>query len=360
MDGLETLIMNLYRNIDRRKVQFDFLVHHDKIGMYEEEIKRLGGKIHRIPFVKKVGHFGYIEALDNFFKNNNYDIVHSHYDQITGFILRSAKNNNVKVRIAHSHSTGNSNNFLVNLYKKYAQSFINDTSTDRFACGKDAGNWLYGKKKDFKILNNGIDLSNFNFDLALKNNKKKELNLESDEILIGHVGRFDEVKNHKFLLEIFNEILKIKEKSKLILIGDGILRSEIEEQIARDNLQDKVILLGVRKDVKELLNILDLVIFPSFYEGIPLTLIENQCNGLKSYISNNVSKEVDMKCNLVEFIPLEKSPEEWARIISKDLKSRNNVDTERIKLALKNSGYDIKEIAKWLENYYIKYNKFLR
>lgn len=194
MGGLETLIMNIYRNIDKTKIQFDFLVHHEEEGVFEKEIKKLGGKIYRVPFVTKVGHFKYIKALDNFFYNNNYEIIHSHFNTISGLILRSAKRNGISVRISHSHIANPNYKNLEKIYKNYSKFFINRVTTDRFSCGLDAGKWLYGENKKFKIINNGIVLESFQFSKERRKKKRAELGLKNNELIIGHVGRFNKQK----------------------------------------------------------------------------------------------------------------------------------------------------------------------
>ena len=355
--GIQIFLMNVLRNIDRNKIKFTFLIHQEEKGLYEDEIEKLGCKIHRIKGIRELGHFGYNKELDNFFNKNKFDIVHSHYNQISSSILKSAKKNGMEVRVAHSHTAYPNLGILGKVYTEYSKRVLNFVSTDKFACGQEAGAWLYGKKSDFISINNGIDLEDFKFDSTLRKHKRKELGIKEDELLIGHVGRFSRVKNHKFIIEIFNEIQKEKKNVKLILIGDGELKKEIQEQISKLGVKEKVILLGIRKDVKELLNIFDAVIFPSLYEGLPVTLIENQANDLKSYISNTVNRGVDMGCGMIEFLSLEKSAKEWAEYIVKDISLRENADNKKIKEALQNKGYDITETANWLEQFYCEKHK---
>lgn len=156
-----------------------------------------------------------------------------------------------------------------------------------------------------------------------------------------------------FLLKVFKEIYKQNNNAKLILIGDGLLRDEVEEFIIKNKIKN-VELLGIRNDVKDLLNVFDMFVLPSLYEGLPVTLIENQGNGLKSFVSNEVAKEADMGCDLIEYISLEESPQSWAKAILKDMSSRSDIDNEKIKLAMRKRGYDIKKTSEWLENFYFE------
>lgn len=351
MGGIENFLMNIYRNIDRNKIQFDFVINdREKEDIFEKEIISLGGKIYKIPPIVKVGHFKYFKALRDIFQKNNYSIVHSHYNAISGFILHEAKKVGIKNRIAHSHIALDKNcNYkgLVGLYKKYSKSLINKNSTLRFACSKKAGEWLYDKEK-FQVINNGIITKNYIFNPKIRELKRKELNIKENEIIIGHIGRFNLQKNHKFIIEIFHKLIKLDLNYKLILVGDGELKKEIEEKVKKMNIEDRVLFLGIRRDVNELLQAFDLFLFPSLYEGLPVTLIETQTSGLQSFISDIISKEVDLGCNLIHCLSLNRSAKEWADYINnnKIYKRENNINK------IKQAGYDSEENAKkMLERY---------
>lgn len=331
--GAETLIMNLYRNIDRNKVQFDFLTSLP--GAYDEEIEKLGGKIYRIPYYKKVGMSKYYHSLLNFFEHNHYDIVHSHMDCMSSIVLKAAKKKKVSKRIAHSHNTNNSGNIIVRLYKNLLKLMINRVANVRLACSNEAGKWLFGKNKEYTVIKNGIEMSKFFYNEQLSKKHREKLNISEDAFVLGHVGRFDNVKNHKFIIEIFNEIRKIKENSYLLLIGDGSLRKTIEEKVVDYNLEDKTIFTGKILNAYEYYSVMDSFVFPSFYEGLPLTLIEAQTCGLKCFISDNITNEV-MITNLIEKISLEKSAKQWAEIILESGK-RESIDKEK----MLDTGFDI-------------------
>lgn len=349
--GAETLIMNLYRNIDRSKIQFDFLTCNE--GVFDQEILDLGGKIHRIPYITDGGHFHYIKNLNQFFKvNNQFKIVHSHMDKMSGFVLRAAKKAGIPVRIAHSHNTESEGGFAAKLYKSYAGSNIEKSATHFLACSKLAAEWLFKNKADSsKLLKNGIETDKFTFSKNVRDQIRDELGVEHDSLVLGHVGRFNHQKNHTFLIDIFNELNKMEPKSYLVLAGDGTLRSDIEEKVKKLRLEEKVKFLGVRSDINRLLQAFDLFVFPSFHEGLPVTLIEAQGAGLPCLISEKITEEVDMRMDLVKFLPIDNKNvwvEEIRKISAKDV-SRNIS-----KQALFEQGYDIKNTANFINDFYME------
>ena len=351
MGGIENFIMNIYRNIDRTKVQFDFLIHQEEKQVFEDEILSLGGKIYRIPSIRKSGYFKYKKNLRKFFNNSSYKAVHSHYNELSGIILKVAKQCGIQSRISHSHiAYPNYPNIILRLFGDYLRILLKKSSNLKFACSKLAGEWLYGKNNDFKVINNGIEPLNYKYNLDKSEIKRKELRLNDNNIVIGHVGRLNRQKNHKFLIEIFSKLVKINNNYKLFLVGIGELEKEIKEQIRNLNLENNVKLLGVRKDVNELLQAFDIFLFPSLYEGLPVTLVEAQGAGLKCFISDSVTREIDLECGLTEFISLNKPSKEWAEIIDKN-KDYERKDTVE---ALRSHGYDMTQNAKELEDLYIE------
>nr|WP_246879956.1 glycosyltransferase family 1 protein [Bacillus suaedae] len=346
--GAETLLMNLYRNMDRSKVQFDFLTC--KEGLFDEEIKGMGGIIHRIPYVTDKGHFGYIKALSQFFeKYSNYQIVHSHMDKMSGFVLQAAKKNQIPVRIAHSHNTSSEGSLPARLYKWYAGKHITPNATHFLACSQMAADWLFGNKRDVIIVQNGIETEKFIFSLQVRQQIRCELNLD-DKFVIGHVGRFNHQKNHLFLLDLFKEVLDRIPNAELVLVGDGDLKGEIESKIKALNIQDQVRLLGVRSDIERLLQGFDLFVFPSLHEGLPVTLIEAQGAGLPCVISDVISSEVDMGEQLVHYCSLNEQST-WIRRIEL-LSYEVNHTRVNATQSLTNKGYDIKSTAVWSQGFY--------
>ena len=355
MGGIENFIMNIYRNIDRDRVQFDFLIHQEEKQIFEDEIEKLGGKIYRIPSIRKSGYFKYKKNLKEFFQNHSYKIVHSHYNELSGIILKIAKDYGIKVRISHSHTAYPSySNVLVKYFGEYLIRLLKNSSSLKFACSQKAGEWLYGKNNNFEVINNGIDPKEYKFNEEIRKNIRDELTIKDNEILIGHVGRFSPEKNHEFIIDIFKELYSKNNNYRLVLIGTGNTEEKIKEKVKSLNLQEVVKFLGVRKDVKNLLQSFDLFVLPSIFEGLPVTLVEAQGAGLKCFISDIVTKEIDLECGLTEFISLNRCSEEWAEIIDKN---RGYIRKDTID-SLKSHGYDMTENAKNLENRYIElYNK---
>lgn len=346
--GAETLLMNLYRNIDRSKIQFDFLTC--KEGVFDREILELGGKVHRIPYVTEVGHFQYGKSLEEFFKSQlKYQIVHSHLDKMSGLVLKAAKKAGIPVRISHSHNTSSEGSMAAKLYKWYIGQLINSNATNFYACSQVAGEWLF-KDRSASILKNGIDIDQFLYSSEARKKTRGELNISENTIVFGHVGRFAHQKNHEFLIDVFTDFCRSEMDSVLLLVGDGPLRQEIEKKVCNLKMGDKVKFLGIRNDISSLLQAFDLFIFPSLHEGLPVSLIEAQGAGLPCFISDQISPEVDMDMGLVEFIPLNNT-NVWVERIKKRVPMAfyREVNLEPLKL----KGYNIKDTAAQLERFYL-------
>ncbi|MEK5302711.1 MULTISPECIES: glycosyltransferase family 1 protein [unclassified Bacillus (in: firmicutes)] len=347
--GAETLIMNLYRNIDRSKVQFDFLTC--KEGVFDEEIVKLGGEIHRIPYITNVGHRGYIKALDNFFTSHQeYRIVHSHMDKMSGFVLRSAKKARVPVRIAHSHNTSSEGGATAKIYKWYAGKSIGTCATHLLACSNAAARWLFADKADTaKILKNGIDCDRFLFRPEIRKQVRKELQIEQEAFVIGHVGRFAYQKNHTYLIDLFAQLTQFRPNSILLLAGEGPLRLEMEKKVKDLNMENHIRFLGVRSDIERILQAFDVFVFPSIHEGLPVTLVEAQGVGLPCIISDAITKEVDLGMNLVEHFPL---TDKLAWIEKMKRLETSNCSRNISAQLLLEKGYDIKHTAELTQGFY--------
>lgn len=345
--GLETMLMNYYRHIDRSKVQFDFLVHREFEADYDEEIKSLGGRIYHVsrlvPWSRR-----YKAELRRFFRTHpEYKIVHVHQDCLSSVALQCAKDCGIPVRIAHSHNSNQDKNIKY-LFKRYYMRKIPETATELFACGKAAGDWMFGGKA-YQLLPNAIAAEKYIYEEEKAKKIKKELDLEKN-LVIGHIGRFNPQKNHKFLIDIFEKCFEKNQKVRLMLIGDGEGRKEIENKVKERGLQDNVIFMGVRRDVPELLQAMDVFVFPSLYEGLPVTMIEEQAAGVPAVISDRVSEECIITKDLVKVEGLEETPEQWAGEILKQVKISKRDRSEEIKKAK----YDVETNAKWLEEYYLR------
>lgn len=344
--GLETMLMNYYRNIDRDKVQFDFLTHRDERWDYDDEIESLGGKIYHLP---KLNPFSknYLNALDKFFnEHKEYQIVHCHQDCLSGVVLKVAKKNGVKFTIAHSHNANQDKNlkYLIKLFEKRK---IPKYADKLFACGNEAGRWMFNTD-NFEVLNNAIDTDLYTYNAEKASKVKKEFGIEN-KFVVGHVGRFNPQKNHEFLIDVFNEIQKIKEDSVLMLVGDGDLRQEIEKKVQDLGLSEKVIFTGIRSDVNDLMQGMDVFLFPSLYEGLGIVLIEAQAAGLKCIISDTIPKDGIITDDVLS-LSLNQSPVIWANEVLKYKGYKRSNNKELIEKA----DYDIKNNAKKLEQFYIQ------
>lgn len=347
--GAETMIMNLYRNIDRNKVQFDFVENSSEPAAFDEEILSLGGKIYRCPHYNGKNHFAYVKWWNTFFQKHSgeYPIIHGHLGSTAAIYLSVAKKHGVYT-IAHSHSAG-SGSAMYRMFA-YPTRYIADKF---FACSKDAGISRYGKTVGndsirCQVLNNAIDARRFSFNQETRKQVRSELHIAENAIVIGHVGRFVEAKNHLFLIDVFADVRKRDPNAVLLLIGDGERRAEIQAAIAEKHLDDAVILTGVRSNVWNFYQAMDVFVFPSVYEGLPVSLVEAQAAGLPCCVSSNVPKDSAIT-DLVQFISLEDRSEKWAEIALRSVKtSRPDMLSE-----IQNAGFDVISTANWLENFYL-------
>ena len=341
--GLETFIMNVYRNIDRDKIQFDFLEHYLEPSAYDDEIEKLGGKIYHFSLRNDNNIFKYIIDLNKFFKEHKeYKIIHCHMESIGTILFAIAKFNGVKNRIGHAH-TNSTNNNLKGFVKKIISKPFKYTTTTNFTCSLSAGKYLF-KNKKYEVIPNAIDIDKFKFDENSRVNLRKELGLEGYQV-IGHVGRMDKGKNQLFLIDIFNEYLKINSKSKLVLVGDGELREKINDKIKELNIEDNVLLLGVRNDVNKLYSAFDVFVFSSLFEGLGIVLIEAQVNGLTCLVSDNIPRITKIS-NKIKYLSLE-DKSSWINEIKKSDKENHLVKYNKLI-----DDYDIKVLVKKLEKIY--------
>ncbi len=357
--GIQSLVIEIVRNINKEKVHIDFLLLDDGNEYdLENTLKDLGCEVYKLngiwvntplDFVK------YIKALDNFFKeHNDYDVIHMHSSSKNYMVLKKAKKYGIPVRIAHSHNidfqTKNPiKKFLGNIFK----SFLKKYATDYFACSKIAGEWLFGEKivnsEKFYVIHNAIDYDKFKFNEEKRNKIRKELDVKDDELVIGHVGRFTNQKNHDFLIDIFYEMYKINQNIRLLLIGKGENEELIKIKVKKLNLENLVMFLGFKKDVYNYYQAMDVFLLPSKYEGLPVTLVEAQANGLPIFTSKKVVSDEVKLCDNLYFIELDKKPEEWAKeILSKDLTRINTYQN------FKDNRYFINDTVDFLEEFYEK------
>lgn len=350
--GIENMIMQLYRNIDRDKIQFDFVVHSDKEADFNDEIRALGGKIYSAPRYNVLNHMQYKKWWNDFFKSHKeYKIIHGHIYSVASIYLKIAKKYGLTT-IVHSHNTSSGEGVKA-LVQSMVQRNLNKIPDYLFACSDKAGEWLYGKdckqRNNYILFNNALDAEKYVFNDQIRKKMRSELHLV-DEFVVGHIGRFAMQKNHPYLLDIFKEILQRNENSVLLLVGDGAMRKAIEDKAEKIGIKDNVIMTGVRPDVNELLQAMDCFVFPSLYEGLPVTVIEAQAAGLPCFISNNITEEVCVT-DLVEMMSIDEKPMVWAEKILKLLADMERYDTKQ---KISDAGYDIHTTAKWLTEFYIE------
>jgi len=342
--GAENFIMNLYRNIDRTKIQFDFLVNRP--GVFDKEIKQLGGNVYYINALQNSGQIKYTMELREFLRNHKYTIVHSHINKVSGLILECAKKEGIPVRIAHSHSSGGSKNIITSIYKSYLGKKIEKNSTLLLACSKEAALRMFGKcGSKAIIINNAVDINRFKYSINKRNEIRKRYKISQDTIVLGNIGRFTEAKNHDFLLDVFKSYKEQNDNTVLMLVGKGELRKKIENKAKLYNINDKVIYVGTTLEPEKYYSAFDCFVFPSIFEGLPLALIEAQISGLNCLASKNVIPAEAKISDRLVFISLHEKPETWTSYISKS-KNRTNLNI--------GSEYDIKKIAKKLEMLYIE------
>lgn len=360
--GAESMIMNYYRKINRDLVQFDFLVHRPQRGIFDDEIEQLGGRIFRIDPINPFYPNKYYKNLRRFFsENKDYKIIHSHLNTFSFFPTKIAEEFNIPCRITHAHialenpsftdflsGIKGGKEFFKKLVKLNLRKKISNHCTHRFSCGIKAGNWLYGPDSSFEVMNNAIDAKKFTYSDAIATKYKTDLGLK-DNLIIGHIGRFSAQKNHIFLFDIISELVKLEPSVKLLLVGDGPLRKDLETYADKIGVRHHILFLGVRTDIENLCMAMDYFVFPSLYEGLPVTLIEAQSSGLKILASNQITDEVKLTENL-SFESLKSSASVWAnRILGQIKYIREDKSAQIIE-----GKYDISENTVKLQNFYLR------
>lgn len=347
--GTQALLMNIYRKIDRSKVQFDFLVEYPDKQFYDDEILQLGGKIYYSTVRKDFNIFKFMKQLETILKAHpEYVIVHVHAYTIGYFCLKVVEKCGVPVRIAHSH-----NNETVHdakwLLKLGMQKLYTIHATDLFACSEEAGKYLF-KKKKFRVLKNAIDSSNFVADQQVRDDIRRKLGLENS-FVVGHVGRFHPQKNHSFLIDVFSEIRKKQKNAKLILVGSGDLEDAVRHKVAELSLTDSVIFLGNRKDMNQIFQAMDVFVFPSVFEGLGIVAIEAQASGIPVVCSEGLPPEARIT-PIYKVLNLKESPAEWAREaiqIAGDPQCHTNTQQYVI-----DAGFDMNATSKMMQEFYLK------
>ncbi len=345
MDGISSITLNYWEKILNKDICIDFAVPV-VIESVEKKIRKTDSKIYLIEG-RKTNPVKYMRKLYKLIKDNQYDIVHANGSSaMLTLEMLAAKKAGCKIRIAHSHNT--KTNYPI--VDKLLRPIFKTSYTHAFACGEEAGKWLFGKRK-FEVINNGRDVEKFEYNQDMRKKLRKEYNLEN-QLVLGHVGTFNYQKNHEYLIDVFSELIKNSEKKyKLILIGDGKYKSAIEEKVKKLNIQNNVIFVGRTNEVQNWLQAMDIMIFPSRFEGFPVVLVEWQIDGLPCIISDKITDKVKLT-DLVQFESIEKSPKEWAKKIENTRIEDREKSKPKILKQIKESGFDIKENAKELEKIY--------
>lgn len=357
--GIQQFLVENVRNMDKSKVQVDVLTLDDGTTYpLEQAIQDAGATYYKLKGIwinKPWDYIKYAKAIDKFFtENNDYKVVHMNASSKNFLLLKYAKKHNVPIRIAHSHNIDfQTKNQIKKLIGNLLKVPMKKYATDYFACSYLAGEWLFGKENvengKVKVIHNAVDYDRFKYNEKVREVMRKEFKINKNEILFGNVGRFTNQKNHTFLIDIFNEIHKKNEDTKLIMVGIGEKEEEIKDKVKKLNLEDSVIFAGFRKDVNKIMQAMDVFLLPSLYEGLPVVGVEAQAAGLPSFTSKDVVTSEVKITDAFAFISLEKSAEEWAdTILNSDLSRRDTKDV------LKQAGYFIEDSAKELVNFYLK------
>ncbi len=350
LGGISSYMINYFRRIDKKVCHIDFAVHGDKEGVYDAEIKAAGSQIFHLP-IKSRDYFGNVKALKKILREGNYDIIHSHLDAGSYHILKIAKKCGVPVRIAHSHNTDYlTKNKLQTVINEYYKRNIKKVSTHLMACSGLAGRWLFGENSEFTVIKNAIELEKFKFSSEDRAKIRNELGYTDDCIVLGHVGRFDTQKNHTFLMDVFSKLLSQNDKYRLVCIGDGHLRSEIESKAKELGIHDRIFFAGYTKNVEKYYSAFDMFVFPSLFEGLGIVAVEAQMSGLPCVLSDAVPEEAVVNTSALR---IRLDAEEWvANIASIEIIDRNlNMQS------FENAGYSIFSEAKKLEKIYLEISK---
>lgn len=348
--GVESYVMNLYRKIDRTKIQFDFIDWYGKNNIaYTNEIKKLGGNIYKIP-ARRVKPIENLKLLDTIINSGKYDYIYNNLNSLSYIsgITSALKNHNLKV-IIHSHndnieSFNKLSIFLDSIHKK----IVKKNHLFRFACSRGAGIWMFGQMP-FKVIPDSINTTEFGYHPNIRKEYRKKLGVEN-KIVFGNIARFSSQKNFGFLVEVFKKLHDIDKRSILLLVGDGEEKAEIRHKISKLGLTNFVFFLGMRSDVANILQAMDVMISPSIFEGFGMSVLEAECSGLPCFVSEAFHNEVLLTPEVTR-LPLSKGADYWAKEIFKHvnkLKKRKSFS-----LTIKENGFDNSENAKYMENFFI-------
>lgn len=351
--GMESVIMNFYRHLDRNRVQFDFLCNTEIVA-HEKEILSLGGTIYRIPARSK-DRKAFAKALDDFFKNHasEYKAIWFNTCSLANIdYLKKAKQYGIPTRIIHCHNAANGDSFLRGCLHKLNRTQIKKYATDFWTCSEDANEWFFGKNAvlpNYKLINNAVDVKSFQPNEDIRQSIRKELNA-GNKIVLGHTGRFHFQKNHPYLLKVFHELnLKYPDKYMLILIGDGEDKGNLQNQVKEYGIENEVKFLGIKSNVSDYIQAMDEFIFPSRFEGLSVALLEAEANGLPCLISNTISQASIVNDN-VKMIPItDESIDQWVTAIDQASTQPKHFNIE----AFKKRNLEINTEAQKMQDFFL-------
>lgn len=348
-NGTEAFVMNVFRTIKNEDIHIDFLLNNPTKTPYYKEVLDEGSNVYICPPRKPNPIKSFFSEIA-FFKRHSkeYDAIHFCYGSLADItLIVLAYYYKIPVRILHSHNSS-CKGIHSRVLHKLLKPIANKMTTHHFACSEKAGNFFSSKGVQYEVIKNGIDIQKYSYNLNKRKEIRKELLIPDECTIIGHVGRFTKVKNHKFILDVFNEYLRIHPLSKLMLIGVGELEDEIKQSAVALNIDDRILFMGLRNDVGDIMQAMDLFLMPSLFEGLPFVLVEAQAAGLPCVISNNIDRGVDITGN-VKFISLDSTAKEWAQSIISFLTNYNRKNQDDI---IRGNGYDINSTAEFLLKIY--------
>jgi len=342
--GLTSVMMNYWRAIEKGPVSIDFASYNDPPQSLLDELSAAGAKYYKLPQRKYF--LSYAKEVKKI--SQAYDIVHIHGNSATSILeLLPAKIAGVKKRIVHNHNSLTSHPIL-NMFLK---PFFRKTYTDAIACSEKAGNWLFGKGR-FKILKNAIDMDRFLLDEMKRNAVRRYFGIEKNDIVIGHVGKFNKQKNYPHIVKTFYEFHKLHRDSKLLLVAGGELENDVKKMVESLNLRNDVIFAGRRTDIPDMMNAMDIFLFPSLWEGLPLSVLEALSSGLPVFLSDCITKEICVSSNVYP-LSLELPAEVWAKKISEQIEKNNRTELiNENRIVLTKAGFNIKMESKHLLKIY--------
>ena len=356
--GTETMIMNIYKNIDHEKYKFIFISHDEKEYSYTKEIINLGGEIYYLPKYKIYNHFEYKNRWKELFNKIYVDIVHAHLRTTAGIYLKIAKKMQLKT-ILHSHSVSSRGNVIERVLKRFLQ-YRNYRFADLLlSCSKQAAEWLFGKKNEnnnnYIMIYNSIDIDKFRYNDFKRKELRSSLQLIDRDILIGHIGSFTHAKNHEKIIRVFSSLRKLNKNYKLLLVGNGILMEKIKRLSIKKNVFTNIIFIEETTRVSDYLSAMDLFIFPSIYEGLGMALIEAQANGLTCFVSDKIPEEAIVFENTY-VLKLKENDIQWSQNISKIYsdKCRRDIDSSKLDY------FNIYSTTRFLEKIYNDLNNGLK